>query len=383
MKNLLFITSRPIYPIVGGDKIRTYQSLQLLKKHFNIHVVVIGSDKDLEQVEKYNSYSYFCIPKWKHYLNTLRFLFNNLPLQVNYYYDIKVQQYIDNVIDQYDVAYCNNIRTAEYVRKYRTLYKIIDFVDAISMNYKKARKHGALLMRMIYNMDFQRCSKYESMIQNEFDSASVISIADRNFILNNSKSHKELYVIGNATQVINTVIENSNYNIVFVGKMNYAPNVLAVTNFANKIFPVILNAIPNAVFYIVGVHPTKDVLQLGNGSNIIVTGFVEDIGEYLNKAAIVVAPMISGAGIQNKIIQAMGRGNCVVTTSIGAEGLNITHKEIAVVDGNVEMARIIIALLKDEKKRIIMGIKAKKYVKDNLSLEAISMQFNELIKNII
>ena len=124
-------------------------------------------------------------------------------------------------------------------------------------------------------------------------------------------------------KVSDAILPERANSIVFIGKMNYAPNVIAVRNFLKNTFPLILKSNPLAVFYVVGTQPTQEIRDYNNGKNIIVTGFVEDMNAYLDKAAVVVAPMISEAGIQNKIIQAMGRGKCVVATPIGAEGLDI------------------------------------------------------------
>lgn len=382
MKNLLFISSRPIFPIVGGDKIRTYQSLRFLKKYFNIHIVIITptnvSEEILSKYEEYGSCRYFRMSKTEHFFCAMKFLENSLPIQVNYYYSKKVQKYVDSIINDYDAVFCNNIRTAEYFRRYLHVNRIIDFVDAISMNYEKARLHANLLMKIIYNIDYCRCKVYESLLLQEFERASVISDIDKRYILSNSITEKEILVIGNMAEVSERVQETDAHNLIFIGKMNYAPNVLAVNNFVDKVLPLVREKLPDTIFYIVGTSPSKDVLKQHNNDSVIVTGFVDDINEYLDLASVVVAPMLSGAGIQNKIIQAMGRGKCVVTTAIGAEGLAIKD-EIAIENSDRDMAEKIIFLLNRKDIRSSMGQAAKEYVMKNLSFDAISQQFHELI----
>ena len=168
--------------------------------------------------------------------------------------------------------------------------------------------------------------------------------------------------------------ENENV-LLFVGKMNYEPNVVAVTTFAERVFPKLLVAYPNLQFQIVGAHPDKRVQRLANNANIQVMGFVDSLEPYFQHATVVVAPMLTGAGIQNKIIQAMSYGCCVVTTPIGAEGLIIIHNEIAVWDDEDKMADGIKMLLSDRDKRMAMGKAARQYVIDNLSPEVIAKQF--------
>lgn len=128
--------------------------------------------------------------KVDHFVSAMRFLYNSLPIQVNYYYSKKVQNYIDSIINDYDVVYCNNLRTAEYFRRHTSVSRVIDFVDAISMNYEKARKHANLLMKVVYNIDYHRCKIYESLLLQEFDNAAVISDIDKDYILRNSKVKK-------------------------------------------------------------------------------------------------------------------------------------------------------------------------------------------------
>ena len=189
---------------------------------------------------------------------------------------------------------------------------------------------------------------------------------------------KGVYVIGNKVEIPNDILVSKHESdgiLVFVGKMNYEPNVVAVTWFAERVLPKLLVTYPNLQFQIVGAHPEKRIQRLSNNQNIQVTGFVESIEPYFQRATIVVAPMLTGAGIQNKIIQAMSYGCCVVTTPIGAEGLTINHNEIAVWDSESEMIDGIINLLANREKRIEMGSSARQYVIDNLSTEVIAKQF--------
>lgn len=180
----LFISSKPIYPIICGGQIRTEQQLEFLSKMYDVDVVFI-SDQTNPPTEQYYRFakkvSFFHRSKIKSILGTLRFLFNKLPLQVNYFFDKGMQDYIDKVSSEYDLIFCNNIRTTEFAR-YLKNKKVVDFVDAISMNYDKARKHASGLKKIIYNIDFYRCRNYETTIVKEFDACSIISEIDKNYI---------------------------------------------------------------------------------------------------------------------------------------------------------------------------------------------------------
>ena len=390
-KKVLFISSRPIYPIIGGDQIRTAQQLEFLLQKYDVDVIY-QSDKNNDEslrmnLPKVHKITCFEIQKSQYYRQALRFLFNKLPLQVNYYYNKPVQQYIDSCIDNYDMVFCNNIRTAEYVRCKRKPVKIIDFVDAISMNYEKAKNTAKGLMKLIYTIDHIRCKRYEQKVLADFDRCAIISNIDKQYILTNrvSSMNSSISVVGNKVDIPDkeNISRHENDNkLLFVGKMDYEPNVVAVKSFVERIFPVLLEKYKNLKFYIVGSRPDIRVQKLHNNSNIIVTGFVDSLEPYFKEATIVVAPMLTGAGIQNKIIQAMSYGCCVVTTPIGAEGLNILNYEIAICDNENNMIESISSLLEDRDRRKDMGFKSRKYVENNLSPEFVGKEFWEFLKGI-
>lgn len=185
MKKALFISSRPIYPIICGGQIRTEQQLEFLSEKFEVDVVFISDIKNPD-TESYLRFAKTVKPfyrsKLKCLVGTTKFLFNYLPLQINYYFDHKLQKYIESILGNYDLVFCNNIRTAEFVRTSNGPKKIIDFVDAISMNYDKARRHAKGIKRLIYEIDFHRCKSYESLLVKEFDGCSIISDIDKKYI---------------------------------------------------------------------------------------------------------------------------------------------------------------------------------------------------------
>lgn len=189
MEKVLFISSRPIYPIVGGDQIRTAQQLEYLLQEYLVDVVYQSPNKEDSLIRNYlptvKNVACFRVPKWKCYMQTLRFLFNKLPLQVNYYFNNEMKKYIDSVIHDYDMVFCNNIRTAEYVRKTTGVVKVMDFVDAISMNYEKAKQQANGLKKIIYEIDYRRCKRYEQLVLESFNRCAIISEVDRIYILKN------------------------------------------------------------------------------------------------------------------------------------------------------------------------------------------------------
>jgi sugar transferase (PEP-CTERM/EpsH1 system associated) len=114
---------------------------------------------------------------------------------------------------------------------------------------------------------------------------------------------------------------------VFPGLMNYPPNVDAVTWFCDAVLPLVHERHPDARFRIVGDKPTPEVLALGRRPGVEVTGRVPDVRPHLAASAAMVVPLRSGAGTRLKILEAMAMQRPVVSTSQGAEGLNVMPGE--------------------------------------------------------
>ena len=110
--------------------------------------------------------------------------------------------------------------------------------------------------------------------------------------------------------------------------MRTLQNQDAALRFVNNIFPLILSAVPSVKFYIVGAEPTQAILNLQNNKNVFVTGFVDDLMGFISDSCISVAPVEVAAGIQNKVLMAMGAGIPIVMSTL------ISHAIPQLEDGN-------------------------------------------------
>lgn len=388
-QKLLMIFHRPPFPLIGGDKIRMHQNLKILSKLFNVDVLFINDAKTdnyiKDNILKLAKNIYvFEFKKYKFYLSTLSGLFlNKNPLQVNYYYFKSVQKWIDKNLDNYDLVFSHTIRSAEYVKN-KKIYKVVDFVDAISMNYEKAaNKSNFGLWKLLYKIDKKRVLKYELELLTLFNKKIIISETDKNYILKRTNIRKNVKTVQNAVEIkslkTDQVLEK-NY-IVFVGKMDYEPNISAVKYFSHNVFPKILEEFPEIKFYIVGANPTPNVKALSKKPNITVSGYVEDIDSTILSSKLVVAPMVSGAGIQNKIIKAMGLKKCVITTKIGAEGLeNLGNDTIIISNSSSDFALKTISLLKNKDRRNKIGNNAYNYISKYFSLKKVEKDLLSVFK---
>lgn len=137
-------------------------------------------------------------------------------------------------------------------------------------------------------------------------------------------------------------------DIVYVGGFQHIPNVDAVQYFVAEIMPLLRLRLPGIRFYVVGSKPPAETQALAS-EDVIVTGFVENLGPLLDKMRVSVAPLRYGAGIKGKIGSAMAVGLPIVATPVAAEGMALTDREnILVAEGAERFADAVVTLYQDE-----------------------------------
>jgi sugar transferase (PEP-CTERM/EpsH1 system associated) len=145
-------------------------------------------------------------------------------------------------------------------------------------------------------------------------------------------------------------------SLVFTGKMDFRPNIDAVTWFARYVFPLVQQDVPDVRFYIVGQRPHARLDRLRDQQGVVITGRVPDARPYIGSAAIYVIPLRSGGGTRLKVLEAMAMRRAIVSTTMGCDGFPITagHEAILADDAQV-FARQVVDLLRSPGQRAALG----------------------------
>ena len=152
-------------------------------------------------------------------------------------------------------------------------------------------------------------------------------------------------------------------NVVFDGTMDFRPNVDAALWFVNEVWPTIHAERPNARFYIVGRNPVPEVTALSEAPGVVVTGAVEDTRTWVAGATVYVVPMRMGGGVRLKVLQAMSMGCAIVSTSMGAEGIDVRPgKDMLMSFSPQGFAQAVLLLLSDRTRRRTLGASARELV---------------------
>lgn len=165
-------------------------------------------------------------------------------------------------------------------------------------------------------------------------------------------------------------------NLVFVGSMSYVPNVDAVTWFVREVLPLVAAAVPDVTFTIVGARPSAAVQRLAQDPRVRVTGRVDDVRPYYAAAAAAVVPLRFAGGVRLKILEAMALGMPVVSTTIGAEGLDLeSGRDLLIADSPARIAEAAIGLLRDAALGERLGAQARQTALRRFSWERVAAEF--------
>jgi polysaccharide biosynthesis protein PslH len=160
-------------------------------------------------------------------------------------------------------------------------------------------------------------------------------------------------------------------SIAFVGAMSFPPNVAAIEWFVTDVLPLLRTARPDVTVTVVGRDPVESVLALAADPAVTVTGAVDDVRPFLARAGVVVAPMVSGSGIKNKILEAMAMQRAVVATSLAAEGVAaVPGQDLLVADGAAAFAAAVESLLADPDRAASIAAAGRALVETRYTWEA-------------
>ncbi len=204
--------------------------------------------------------------------------------------------------------------------------------------------------------EFAKLRYYERRLPERFWRVTVCKEEDRAFL--DPRARGNVFVVPNGTSVHPPAPHETEVpgEMLFVGLLDYYPNIDAIKFFHDKILPLVSSRVPNARFRIVGRRPDRDVLALDNGGNCVVTGPVEDLAPYYAQASLVVVPVRLGAGTKLKTVEALAYGKAMVTTTSGAQGFDLRPgTDLEVADTPQAFADACVRLLGDATLRRRLG----------------------------
>ncbi len=349
---ILCITSRVPWPLEKGDKLRAYHQIRHLSKKHTIILCAINDTRlhpDAEkELKKFCSEIHVCnISKIGIVFNLIRGLFSGIPLQVAYFTSPAAKRKINDIIakSKPERIFAQLIRSAEYVRDHKEIPRTLDYMDIFSKGIERRISKVNVLWRWVFKMEWKRLLNYEAAVFKDFNSLTIISQQDRDLLPVVNPSAVHVIANGVDTDFFKPMPAEKDYDLLFNGNMNYPPNVESAVYLVEKILPLIQKKKPGTRILISGASPAAEVLAL-QSEHVTVTGWVDDIRSSFARSKILVAPMQSSIGLQNKLLEAMAMKIPCVTTTLSNNALKaIPDSQVLVADTPQQFATHIHLLL--------------------------------------
>lgn len=368
----------------NGDQVISYFRITHLARTHQVELICFGSraiGEDRAAIEKLEAAGIVVhLLAWKRWVaawQVLRALPDpSMPLQSAYFRSAHMGRLFDTVRARFapDAVYVVMIRIMPNIAHYSGPL-FVEMVDSMGLNFGRRAGMERGLKGRVLALEAQRVARYEQAIAKRADRSFVVSRIDQQSL---GSDRVEVLPLGvdverfcKGTQAVLSPV------VVFTGNMFYQPNVDAVLWFAQHCWPAIKAAIPNVRLIVVGNRPQESVVTLGKQDPAIkVTGRVDSVAAVLQTAAVAVAPMRSGSGMQFKILEAMACGVPVVATSLGQGDIGcVAGADLLVGDTPEVFAEHVIALLKSPQMRSQVGDAGLRYLQANHSWDAINQQF--------
>jgi glycosyltransferase involved in cell wall biosynthesis len=337
---------------------------------------------------------------WHSLWNSVWALPSRRPLQTVYSWNPALAKQLTDLLEiqgAFDVVHVEHLRGSRYGQyiksKLSQIPVIWDSVDCISHLFKQASQYntGGGFGRFITRFELGRTRLAEGKLVGEFNHVLVTSETDKKALLELTLpyiSPAPISVLSNGVdlQYFHPApdIQRDDETVVFSGKMSYHANISMVKYLIHEIMPGVWQKRPNVKLVIVGKDPPVDIQALGADPRITITGTVDDIRPYLWKATVAVVPLVYGAGIQNKILEAMACGTPVITTSKALSSLQTrTGEGVLVADRPEEFSSGILQLINDLKLQHEIADSGLRYVQKFHDWTKIALNLTEIYKKTI
>ena len=230
---------------------------------------------------------------------------------------------------------------------------------------------------------FQR---YERLLSPKFDALTCTSDIDA-AVFEQHCSRDVIEIIPNGvdiTHYLPDLTAETPAHLIYIGSMDWYPNEDAVAFFADEILPRIQEKVPDVKFSIVGGNPSAQVQKLAARNGIVVTGRVPEIKPYFAETTVFVVPLRIGSGTRLKILEALAMGKAIVSTSVGAEGLDLKNgKEIFIADAPTAFADAVTRLLTDSELRRRIGENGRARVEQDYDWRSIGEKLHGVYTKIV
>jgi sugar transferase (PEP-CTERM/EpsH1 system associated) len=370
---ILFLSQRVPYPPNRGDKITTWRLIERLKRAHSVRVLAFAHDEGDRVAARKLAELGFEIevftptPRWR----ALPSLLGSTPLTLAVYGSRALQAEVDRSIASCDLAYAYSSSMGAFFLRHAKP-RVMHFAELDSDKWAQYAEKTRGPMAWVYRREARTLLGFERELAHAVDENVFCTPLEEAIFRER--------IPGASSLVMRNGVDLAHYQpapearepglLVFVGVMNYYPNVEGIAWFCREVLPEVQRRVSGARLAIVGSHPTPEVQALARLPGVTVTGFVDDPRDWLRRAAVSVAPLRIARGIQNKVLEAMAMGLPIVGTRAATQGVDgVGGRDYLVAESAQEEIEAVCALLGDTERARTLGRAARAFVEAHYDWE--------------
>lgn len=399
MARILFLAHRIPYPPTKGDKIRSWHFLNHLLSNHDVDLAFfVDDEKDLAHIpflrEKCANLSYAYASPRKQKFAALKGFFNGRSLTENAYPSTELRGSIAEILarDETDLIFAFSAATMAWLPTNTILPPMIcDMVDVDSAKWRAYSEQSRFPLNWVYGREARKLAEFEHKVTSQCEKCLLVS-DDEAAVLKeqlHNVSQKADHVLGLTNGVDCSLFSPVHYptrkpgqgiKLIFTGAMDYQPNVEAVLWFADRVLPKLIERNPTISFTVAGGPVAAAVDKLKINSAIHIKGRVADMAQEIAACDIVVAPLQTARGIQNKVLEGMAMAKPVIASSQANEGINAPHgSAIYLADTPENYVDAILRLSADPETMASLGTAARKFVKQSFSWDSSFKALDQIV----
>ncbi len=396
---VLYLTNKPIFPLVDGGCVAMHQFLKcLLNAGYNVKNFTISTPKHPFEINKYPSKLSTIIQPEGYYIDTrlsainaAKSLLINSSYNIDRFHSTELEKIIIDYINknECEIVIMESIFFAHYVKQIKKKCNVKVLLRSHNVEHeiweKLATNESNPLKKIYLNKLAKNLKKVELSTLPQFDGVFCISKLDKNKF----KSYLPNINYATIPLTIDRSQINSDYSIqrfFHIGSMNWKPNIESVNLLINDIFPKIRNLLPDAELILAGSNMPKEI-ESNTAKGIKVLGYIEDLSSFMASNGIMIVPLKSGSGVRVKLLEGLSLGVPIVTTSQGAEGIESTlsdsTKRTMIIEDEIEnIIAASVNLFQNQELRSELGENGKKLIQSKYQIEPVTNKIIEFIKHI-
>ncbi|MEQ8907843.1 MAG: glycosyltransferase [Vicingaceae bacterium] len=334
-RSILFISTQLPFPPKSGGTVKSFHYVKDLSQRYHLSVACLLKDDDADYVEEFQKQVKLerCLVEphqtSRNALTLLKSMLGFPCLNVYRNYSVPFKQKVETVISEYDIVLIDHYEVFQYVSKDFKGKVVLHTHNAEFMLWQRMSElESNPIKKALLKNEARRVKKYEQAI---FDQSDLVYTTESDqelykkhgFQLSNFST---TYHLGNDQLLAKEDLkfEETELALTFMGTLSWEPNVDGLLWFLNEVWPTLKTKFPQLIFYILGKEPDERIKKrCANEAQIVFTGFVEDLDDYLKKTRVYLAPLRFGSGMKVKVLEGLYRGVPTVSSSVGAEGLQV------------------------------------------------------------